>query len=220
MKGWCPLDDRVTSSKDGRCPECGTPLVALAPPRKIPAPAAATAGASIIGHAVTPLLHRAAVALAIVAATAAAGVIAIELSRGSDTAVEDGSPLFSLLDVEVGETQTDSGIGVRLERVSQRGGRLVASFIVVDGFRDGSPRAASVEVVQGERLDYARTFALGPVTTLNHQRGFTIEAELPIADQPTLALRITTFEVALLERAPDGSSVKVIGGSWRWTLRR
>lgn len=28
-KGWCPVHDRIVESRDGKCPECGTPLVDL-----------------------------------------------------------------------------------------------------------------------------------------------------------------------------------------------
>lgn len=218
-EGWCPKHDRVFASSDGRCPECGTKLVALSDAASEASPEAAgeeilsppelepTTVAAVPSR--TTWIKRGILAGAVVAAFVLG--LVFPRTQPEDRPLGSGKPVS--LNVEVNQTiSTPAGV-VRLRSVNQLGKRIEATFSVFEGF--STPRlldGASVEVSTVAGGSAARSsFGLGDTKLISDPQGFTITGELEAEDERISTLRITTLAVRV-EASPSWDAE--LGSIW------
>jgi hypothetical protein len=217
-KGWCPVHDRIVESRDDRCPECKTPLVDLtASPRareesrfvveeeepepETVSPAPATETSLWPEIPVPQRFSRDAITIGpgVIAAIVAGAVLAafllgfaIPRSRGVDPSAQATPRMRN--DRLVRVERSGAGVRLRLERFTQRGGRVVLRVTVPDqpGIDIGritgilaAPVVSNGLVLEPQPLDVRTTVS-----------GFVAEGALsPRPDLAITGVRILSLDV-------------------------
>ncbi|MEX2554561.1 MAG: hypothetical protein WEB06_02895 [Actinomycetota bacterium] len=202
--GWCPRHDRVFE-RATNCPECGTALVPLASAKMI-IPRDAPLVLDEPGQpepepSTNPWIFRAFIAMAMVGAFA----LGLVFPRNESPPVAQDSPGSSRELVAVQPQADATGAQIRLERMTQSGDRITASFRTLTGF--SVPRlieGAAVEVTVAASGGGGRSFGVSDVDLVVDANGFTLAGRL---DQPgrVIELRISSIQV-LAERSPEWSA--------------
>lgn len=237
-KGWCPVHDRVVDSRNGVCPECGTPLVDLSAgpsdrdeehlvvEEEAPEPGSVVETTGPAESTLWPevrlpqrLFGRdtisigpAAIAAILVAAVLASFLVGLAIPRGDENDREAKPGATARSDYRVGRESTGGGVRLRLERFTQRGRRLFLRVTVPDQPSIESGRIFSVtlapEVLGGSVLDEVSMRAR---TTIF---GFIAEGVALSRDDIT----VTGIRIVRIEMAAAGSGRAPLDLSRVWPL--
>jgi len=189
MKGWCPVHDRVFTSRRGRCPECGTPLVDVerrpSGPAETGSSAEQNAQPTTAGPRLASPIMAAILAVAIVATAFAAGLTAgHRRSDHSGATIATGSVNQTFTS---GGSRTGGDVTLRLDRFTQHGKtiRFKVSVIgnTIPGARVG--RITMQPRTTGEPVP-AQLITVGP-------SGNGFEASAVVLDRADV--RVTGFEI-------------------------
>ena len=129
MKGWCPVHDRVVTSRRGRCPECGTPLVDVERDQPAAAARETSVAGSTLGVTRSASVLAVALALAIVGVTFVAGLTAGRRTTASGPS--SGAGGFVRQTFTAGGSRTGGDVTLRLDRFTQTGRTITFSLSVI-----------------------------------------------------------------------------------------
>ena len=202
--GWCPKHDRVFERAND-CPECGTALVPLGAAKEITPRDAPLVldepGRPEAEPSKNPWVFRTLIAMALIGAF----VLGLVFPRNEPASDPEGAPGVSRELAAVRPEAGAAGAQIQLERMTQDGDRITASFRTVTGF--SVPRlieGAAVEVTVAATGGGGRSFSVSDVDLVVHANGFTLTGRL---DQPgrVTSLRISSIQV-LADRTPEWSA--------------
>jgi hypothetical protein len=221
--GWCPVHDKVYRARDGRCPECGTPLVAVAKQEPAVGPIRPQADVEpdvepdVDGSTPEagsspsqPQMMRfgagalAAIVTGIILILFLAG-LAIPRDRARRAVAPNTPPTRA--DVAVNVTRIGAGVRLRLESFTQRGATVV--------LRVGVPSDPRIDtgLIQGVTVafsDHNVEIARVPMPTRASAEGFIAAVGVPdLAHAHITSVRITAMTVGL--GAPGSASGGILG---------
>ncbi len=187
------------------CPECGTALVPLGAAQEIiPRDAALVLdepGQPEPEPSTNPWIFRAFIAMALIGAFA----LGLVFPRDEPASVPGDTPGTSHELVAIQPQASAAGAQIQLERMTQSGDRITASFRTLTGF--SVPRlieGAAVEVTVAASGGGGRSFSVSDVQLVVDANGFTLAGRM---DQPgrVISLRISSIQV-LVGRSPEWSA--------------